>query len=271
LNSQNQWTRNYVYETANNRMKKHDPNQTLDDYTYDAHGNITSMPHLSTLEWDYANRLRKTTCGTVNTYYCYDINGERTRKVSEKQGGIKEIRYYLGGYEVFRKFVSGDLDKERQSLHIDDDKKKVALIETLTIEEGDEITNPASNIRYQYDNHLGSACLELSSTAAIISYEEYHPFGTTSYRSGVSEAEVSLKRYKYVGKERDEETGLYYHGARYYAAWLCRFVSVDPLQHSYPYLTPYNYAGNKPITHIDIDGMQASGDPPPPRQSNKCS
>jgi RHS repeat-associated protein len=110
------------------------------------------------------------------------------------------------------------------------------------------------------DNHLGSASLELDENANIISYEEYHPFGTTSYRSGRTETEISLKRYKYVGKERDEETGLYYYGFRYYAAWLCRFISVDPLQFEYPQLTPYNYAGNKPVTHIDIDGLQSSGD-----------
>ncbi len=68
--------------------------------------------------------------------------------------------------------------------------------------------------------------------------------------------ETSLKRYKYVGKERDEETGLYYYGARYYAAWLCRFVSVDPLQHKYPHYTPYQYAGNKPVSYIDLDGLE---------------
>lgn len=102
-------------------------------------------------------------------------------------------------------------------------------------------------IRYQYDNHLGSACLELDNTSAIISYEEYHPFGTTSYRAGRNATETSLKRYKYVGKERDEETGLYYYGARYYVAWLCRFVSVDPLQFRYPHYTPYQYAGNNQL------------------------
>ncbi|MCD4697340.1 MAG: hypothetical protein K8S16_13980, partial [Bacteroidales bacterium] len=68
--------------------------------------------------------------------------------------------------------------------------------------------------------------------------------------------EVSLKRYKYVGKERDDETGLYYYGARYYAAWIARFVSVDPLQHKYPHYTPYQYAGNKPISYIDLDGLE---------------
>ena len=156
----------------------------------------------------------------------------------------------------YSKSISGTLDFERQTLHIEEDKKKIALVETKTVENGSTISNPVSNFRYQYDNHLGSACLELNDSADIISYEEYHPFGTTSYRSGHSEAEVSLKRYKYVGKERDEETGLYYYGARYYAAWIGRFVSVDPLQHKYPHYTPYQYAGNKPISFIDLDGKE---------------
>jgi RHS repeat-associated protein len=106
------------------------------------------------------------------------------------------------------------------------------------------------------DNHLGSASLELDENANIISYEEYPPFGTTSYRSGRTETETSQNRYKYVGKERDEETGLYYYGFRYYAAWLCRFVSVDPLQFDYPYYTPFQYAGNMPISYIDLDGLE---------------
>ncbi|MEM9685899.1 MAG: RHS repeat-associated core domain-containing protein, partial [Bacteroidota bacterium] len=102
------------------------------------------------------------------------------------------------------------------------------------------------------------------------SYEEYYPFGASSYRSGPSATEVALKRYRYVGKERDEETGLYYYGARYYAAWLARFVSVDPLKDDYPQLNSYNYAGNKPITFKDIDGQQSPGDdkrPPENKQS----
>ena len=77
------------------------------------------------------------------------------------------------------------------------------------------MATPNTNWCYQYDNHLGSARLELDDSAAVISYEEYYPFGTTSYRSGKSQSEVKLKRYRYCGKERDEETGLYYYGARY--------------------------------------------------------
>lgn len=217
---------------------------------------LLTMPHLSSMVWDYKDELVSAGNGTVTSYYNYDLEGNRSRKVVEKPGGIREERYYFGGYEVYRKFISNSLDKERETVHIMDDRERFVIIDTLTVENGVTLTTPVATIRYQYSNHLGSACLELDGSAAIISYEEYHPFGTTSYRSGRSEAEVSLKRYKYVGKERDEETGLYYYGARYYAAWIARFVSVDPLQHKYPHYTPYQYAGNKPISYIDLDGLE---------------
>jgi RHS repeat-associated protein len=209
------------------------------------------------MAWDYKDQLKQVDLGGGGTaYYVYDASGERIRKVIVKTGGIIEQRVYLGGFEIFRKHISGSLDFERETLRISDDRKAIVDIETKTVESGSTISSPTSNIRYQYDNHLGSASLELDSSANIISYEEYHPFGTTSYRSGRTETEVSLKRYKYVGKERDEETGLYYYGARYYAGWICRFVSVDPLQHKYPYYTPFQYAGNKPISYIDLDGLE---------------
>ena len=61
-----------------------------------------------------------------------------------------------------------------------------------------------------------------------ICYEEYHPYGSTAYRAASSATDVSDRRYRYTGKEKDEETGLYYHGARYYAPWLGRWTAADP-------------------------------------------
>ena len=88
-----------------------------------------------------------------------------------------------------------------------DDKQRIALVETKTHESGSQISNPQSIIRYQLGNHLGSASLELDKDGGLISYEEYHPYGTTAFQAMNSAAEVSLKRYRYTGKERDEETG----------------------------------------------------------------
>jgi RHS repeat-associated protein len=76
-------------------------------------------------------------------------------------------------------------------------------------------------------------------------------------------AEVGLKRYRYTGKEQDGETGLYYHGARYYAAWLGRWVSADPIGIG-DGLNLYIYVKNKPVKLIDDNGMDDSA---PPQQS----
>lgn len=255
------WTRHYHYDHAsaptNNYLlsTSSDGTQpTSDDYTYDAHGNMTTMPHLSAISWDYADRMQSSNLGGGGTaYYTYDAAGDRVRKVIERQEGIIEERIYLGDWEVYKKTTADGvtIDTERETLHISDDTGRIALVDTLTSE-----TTPKVTIRYQLSNHLGSASLELDDTAAIISYEEYHPFGTTAYRSGRNAAEVSLKRYRYVGKERDEETGLYYYDARYYAPWIGRFTAVDNLIDDYPHITSYNYADNNPITDLDIDGQQ---------------
>ena len=260
-NAMQNYTHNYVYDALGNILSDHWKNYqyaTLNNYllgndnianqfSYDAHGNMLTMPHLSSMDWDYDDRLFSATNGTFTSYYNYDSEGNRTRKVVDK-GNVMEERYYIGGYEIYRKYVNSSLDFERSTVNIADDEKVFARTET-------EIGQTEA-VRYQYDNHLGSACLELDENGYIISYEEYHPFGTTSYRSGNSETEVSLKRYKYNGKERDEETGLYYYGARYYAAWLCRWISTEPLKEKYPELSTYCYCANNPITFRDSDGKE---------------
>ena len=70
---------------------------------------------------------------------------------------------------------------ERETLHVMDDKARIALVETRT--QGDD-GSPAQLIRYQFGNHLGSVCLELDSTGQVIAYEEYYPYGSTSYQAG---------------------------------------------------------------------------------------
>jgi len=143
-----------------------------------------------------------------------------------------------------------------------DDKQRIALIETTTTDTSvPAVTLPSATTRYQFSNHLGTACLELDETAAVISYEEYYPYGSTSYQAGLTVAEVSLKRYRYTGKERDEESGLYYHGARYYAPWIGRWTSCDPMgMVEGPNF--YLYAAASPVCMADRNGMQASNPHP---------
>jgi RHS repeat-associated protein len=88
-------------------------------------------------------------------------------------------------------------------------------------------------------------------------YEEFHPFGTTSYAAKDSAVEVSAKRYRYIGKERDEETGLYHCGARYLAAWLGRWTAADPIGLG-DGVNRYAYARGNPVRLVDPGGTKAA-------------
>ncbi|MBA3704329.1 MAG: hypothetical protein H0W84_00060 [Bacteroidetes bacterium] len=67
-------------------------------------------------------------------------------------------------------------------------------------------------------------------------------------------------RYGFNGKEKDDEVSGsgndYNYGFRIYNPRLGRFLSVDPLAKSYPWYTPYQFAGNTPIQAIDLDGAE---------------
>lgn len=260
------WTRAYAYDEphvppANNRLTSNTVGTLVEQFTYDAHGNLLEMPHLPEMTWDFKDQLQSTEQQVVNngsaetTFYVYDSAGQRVRKVTVTSGRVRsKERVYLGGYELYREYRGGaTVSMERQTLHVMDDKRRVALIESKTVDSSVAGNLTVSSVfRFQYDNHLGSACLELDDAASIISYEEYYPYGSTSFELVSSAIEVSAKRYRYTGKERDEETGFAYHGARYYAPWLGRWMSCDPLKDGRVNL--YVYASADPIQQVDPSG-----------------
>jgi RHS repeat-associated protein len=114
-------------------------------------------------------------------------------------------------------------------------------------------TNPEQTVRYQLHNHLGSAAMELDDSAQVISYEEYHPYGTTAFQGRNSGIKAAAKRYRYIGMERDEESGLEYHSARYYLPWLGRWIVCDRAGlRDGPNL--FAYVNDNPINNLDLNG-----------------
>ncbi|KAF5437174.1 hypothetical protein C5S35_05330 [Candidatus Methanophagaceae archaeon] len=258
------WIRTYEYDEVSlielekngNRLSRTvvHPNGNhpiSEPYTYDPHGNMTSMPHLPEMAWDFKDQLHMVDKGGgCMAYYVYDAGGQRVRKVIEQNGMRMKERIYLGAFEIFRRSNGSGLTLERETLHVMDDQQRVAMVETRTQGEDDSLPQI---IRYQFGNHLGSASLELDHQAQIISYEEYYPYGSTSYQAVRSQTETP-KRYRYTGMERDEETGLNYHGARYYAGWLGRWCSCDPIN-LVGGINLYRYANNSPVIRVDRSGL----------------
>ena len=277
------WTRGYTY-AEDSLIEKGTPqgagakqsnclssttvsSNSQETYGYDAHGNM-QMPHLAAMGWDFRDQLRVSQRRVVNngvgdrTYYVYDGSGQRTRKVTERSDGSrKNERVYLGGYEVYREYDrSGTLTLDRQTLHKADGARRLALVETKTFDASVGGGNAESLIRYQFDNHIGSATVELDGEGAAIWYEEYLPYGESTFQVlGTSSVEVSAKRYRYTGMETDLETGLRYHSARYCASWLARWTTVDP-EWFVNGTNVYAYTNNSPICLKDPSGTSGEND-----------
>jgi RHS repeat-associated protein len=103
------------------------------------------------------------------------------------------------------------------------------------------------NIRLYHVDHLGSTSLVTDIDGEITQHVAYIPYGEifVEQRNGSWNTP-----YLFNAKELDEETGLYYYGARYldptHAAWL----SVDPLFEKYVGMTPYGYCAGNPVKMV---------------------
>jgi RHS repeat-associated protein len=264
------WVREYEYAVddltmpASNRLLKTTQGSNLVNYQYDSHGsmlNLANVPDEFSMQWDHRDMISNINLGNGTAHYQYDSNKQRTRKwinrnesVSGNTQNITEERIYLGSLEIYRRTLNGVLVEEIETLHLFDGDKRFLVIDQI-LKTNNRKLSTGNLFRYTISNHLGSSTAELDEQAQIISCEEYHPYGTSAYRAGRSDAEVKLKRYRYTGMERDEESGLSYHTARYYLPWLGRWGSCDPIGID-DGVNIYLYVSCNPINKVDRTGNQ---------------
>lgn len=272
------WTRNYFYEEPNiidpgnsiksDRLSRTTVGDKTDAYGYDGLGHMTSSStYYSSLSWDFNGRLHSSSMQVVNdgtpetTYYVYNAGGKRVRKVVERaatRGGAStptrsKERLYLPDTQIYRTYAGDGATislqtKEQLILQTPGDgaSSAVAILETHS-------SSPNSTlVRYQTTNNL-----ELDDEANVISYSEYSPFGVSMFaliRSGVE----APRRYRFARYERDKETGMYHCGERYYAPWLGRWTSADPIGLG-DGVNRYCYVRNDPTNFSDIHGTCRRG------------
>ena len=107
--------------------------------------------------------------------------------------------------------------------------------------------------QYYYKDHLGSVRAVVNSDNEVLSAQDYDAWG---YLLEGRQYESDSSKFKFTGKERDEESQYDYFGARYYDARIGRWGSTDPLLEKHFDFTPYNYVLNNPLYYIDPDGKQ---------------
>lgn len=104
---------------------------------------------------------------------------------------------------------------------------------------------------YYHPDHLGSFSYITNLDGEVVQHIEYVPFGEVFIEERNNTWNTP---YLFNAKEYDEETGMYYYGARCYEPRISLWMSVDPLAEKYHDLSPYNYTANNPIRYIDPDG-----------------
>jgi RHS repeat-associated protein len=190
-------------------------------------------------------------------HYRYDSANQRILKVSRrKTASALQIHRvsYLPDLEL-RSTHNGDtLSEALQTVTVGEAGR--AQVRALYWVTGKPAQLSNGSLRYSYDDHLGSGCLEVDGMGAVITREEYYPYGGTAVWAADSEVKGRYKTVRHAGKEHDA-TGLYYYGYRYYQAWLGRWLSADPAG-DVDGLNLFARVRNNPMTWIDPRGLHSS-------------
>ena len=243
---------------------------------YDADGNRTVKEHGGGEAVWVNSKHAGTTTDTV-TYSIYpnpyiNINGNQWTK-----------HYYIGGERFASKtgFISGGFEGlyttenkvagHDSGMTIRYDLMRSAegdSIDYLPAKQADEnvadgsdrgqggshpLTLGDGQVYYYQRDHLGSTMSVTDSLGNTVQQVEYTPWGEVfvERRFGTSGFDT---HYLFNGKELDEETGLYYYGARYYDPKMSVWYSTDPMEMDYPWVTTYGYCMNNPVKLYDLNG-----------------
>ncbi len=167
-----------------------------------------------------------------------------------QQAQIADLQQYLDqaklGKASFKEYKATTYREEEQLLAEDEEGEK-------PVQRAPEVPP----IYYYHPDHLGTSTFLTDANGNAYQFFLNLPFGETMAEQYPDS--YYKTPYKFNGKELDEETGLYYYGARYYDPRISIWLSVDPLFEEFPNWNPYNYTMQNPINLIDPTGMSAEG------------
>ncbi len=225
-------------------------------FTYDANGNQTAWTHNSngtqrTITWDEENRIQGISDNGDLSTYKYDDTGQRVIK-STSQGET----VYVNRWVTAR-------NRDVGTKHVFAGQTRV--VSKLAKQERNGQIIEEKDLFYYHPDHLGSNGYVTDEAGAIYQHHEFFPFGETWIEET---GNTQPSPYLFTGKELDEETKLYYYGARYFDPRTSVWQSPDPIlgeliafksrHESLPRkLSLYSYGLQNPLVFTDPDGRDA--------------
>ncbi len=279
-----------LYWDESNRLRVVNDHEGMQHYIYDASGERILKAN-SNIEAVYGNgSLLDPARSTINSYTTYpsaylviDAHGiyskhyyAGTQRIVSRIGEFKSDIFNLempcencmklqelqktNLQQILAKGKLGQATfKPYQPYSYDEAQKALAVEETAT--KNDSVKRPGQPPLYFYHpDHLGTSTFLTDFNGNAYQFFLNLPFGETMAEQLGSN--YYNTPYKFNGKELDEETGLYYYGARYYdPQGGPGFLSVDPKFESYPGFNPYAYCLQNPVNLVDPDGREAVSGP----------
>ncbi|WP_162473322.1 toxin TcdB middle/N-terminal domain-containing protein [Treponema sp. OMZ 838] len=221
--------------------------------------------------WNEKNQLTKSSDRTYTVHYRYGEDGQRALKYTEE--GRSETLYFNNFYTIHIPVQDKNNPQGlRVHKHIFVGNSRLVTAMTHTDNNGDNAEQREKRYYYHSD-HLGSAQFVTDWRGKQYEHIEYTPYGEL----WIEEVAAGLDKlpFRFTGKEMDEETGLYYYGARYLDPKYSRWLSGDPALGDYVpaagtdpsklagmggvyntvNLHLYHYAGNNPVKFLDPTGL----------------
>ncbi len=249
-------------------------NMNDDNYLYDNIGNLVKDQAAGIrVSWNLYGKISSILFDDNSSLvYKYDASGNRTYKAFQKNGTTTRTWYSRDAQgnplAIYSDNGGSQIYWKEQQLY---GSSRLGMWMPEMVVNGGTIGNAATLwgqtnlMRYELSNHLGNVMATISDTktgsaATVYSAMDYAPFGMQMV--GRKWSLSGGYRYGFNGKENDNEIkgegNQQDYGFRIYDPRIAKFLSVDPITKQYPELTPYQFASNRPIDAIDLDGAEAS-------------
>jgi RHS repeat-associated protein len=246
------------YDTGSNNLLLSDG---VFDYVYDNEGNRISRTRISNdpaddktvlYEWDYRNRLTRVVFKdnsddvTKEVIYEYDVFNRRITKIIDADGegvGVAEQTDFIYDGQDIVLALDGEGSLTNRYLH------GPAIDQILADEQIAE-----EQLIWTLADNLGSVRDLVNNAGEVESHIDYTAFGAVETITN----NLVQTLYGFTGRERDAETGLTYHRARYYDPLVGRWLSEDPIGFSAGDGNISRYVGNDPVNFVDPSGLASA-------------
>ena len=192
--------------------------------------------------------------GGAYTKHIYAASQRIASKLGNEDGfGADPRRVEMAGGKKISDFQKGNVGERFKALGYEysaPEKEKVEKDSTMDSEAEEKL------IFFYHPDHLGSTSYVTDADGNIAQHIEYIPYGEVFVEERNSQFSTN---FLFNAKELDNETGLYYYGARYLDPTGAMWLSVDPMWEKFAGMSPYNYCMGNPIVYIDPDGSFSVG------------